>query len=380
MRPASPEDRQRIVDLYKGGMTRPAIARETGWSEGTVHNIIKAAGVQGAGRVTGIRTDPATEARVMTLYEQGVPWREIQRVTGRTEHTVSAIIKRNGSDLDRRKSLTPGDWQEIISLYKGGMDAPEIGRRFGCHSSMAYYVLERSGIDRREQVACDNAGYFDEIDAPEKAYWLGFIGADGCVTGFNRGYPRLAIKLARRDRDHLLILHGALSANRPVRDHAEMSKGQIRPYSTLTVNSPALVEGLLRHGITARKSATLQPWNGPEHLMPHYWRGIVDGDGYIHINPKGVFTGLAGSEFVARGYAAWVNEHFGTHVSARPTPGQVWTVQIGGTLALKRFPYRQSKPVALLAALYDDAPVALARKKALADLAVHGKPLQASMF
>ena len=34
----------------------------------------------------------------------------------------------------------------------------------------------------------------------------------------------------------------------------------------------------------------------------------------------------------------------------------------------------------LLRALYDDAPVALARKKALADLAVYGKPLQASLL
>ena len=77
MRPAPPEDRQQIIDLYKDGMTRPAIARETGWSEGTVHNIIKASGVVGAGRVTGIRTDPETEAQVMALYEQGVTWREI---------------------------------------------------------------------------------------------------------------------------------------------------------------------------------------------------------------------------------------------------------------------------------------------------------------
>ncbi len=47
-----------------------------------------------------------------------------------------------------------------------------------------------------------------------------------------------------------------------------------------------------------------------------------------------------------------------------------WTTQVGGTVGVLK----------LVRALYDDAPVALARKKALADLAVHGKPLQATIF
>ena len=370
MRPTPPEDRQKIIDLYKGGMTRPAIARETGWSEGTVHNIIKASGVVGAGRVTGIRTDPETEAQVMALYEQGAPWREIMKATGRTEHTVSAIIKRNGGSLDRGNRLTDEQRASIPDLYADGLDAPEIGRMLGCHSTSVYSVLTEAGIDRRIRIPCDNPGYFDQIDTPDKAYWLGFIGADGCVTGFNSGNPRLVIKLGRKDRQHLEILHGALQATRPIRDFDEDSYGKMTPVSALTIYSQHVAEALVSHGITPRKSATLQPWAGPPSLMRHYWRGLVDGDGHITINDRGVFSGLVGSEFVARAYATWVNENFGTRVNARPGSTRAWTVQIGGTVRILR----------LLAALYDDAPVALARKKALADLAVHGKPLAATLF
>ena len=372
MRPTPPEDRQRVVDLYKDGMTRPAIARETGWSEGTVHNIIKAAGVQGAGRVTGIRTDPDTEARVIAMYQQGVTWREIMAATGRTEHTVQAIIKRNGGDLDRKKSLAPEDWLRIVALYEGGMDAPEIGRQLGCHSSMVYYVLEQRGIDRREQVACDNPNYFNEIDTPDKAYWLGFLGADGCVTGFARGYPRLQVKLARKDRDHLVKLHKALKARRPIRDIYETSYGKRHPVSVLTVYSPRLVEGLVKHGITARKTDMLQPWDGPADLMPHYWRGLVDGDGHITINQRGVYMGLLGSKPVADKFTLWANRIAGTkvHATLKKPSTTAWCVQVGGTIRV----------LSLLRALYDDAPVALDRKKALADLALHGKPLQAGLF
>ena len=63
----------------------------------------------------------------------------------------------------------------------------------GCDSSSDLLRAWRRAraSSRREQVACDNPTYFDEIDTPDKAYWLGFIGADGCVTGLRAGYPRL---------------------------------------------------------------------------------------------------------------------------------------------------------------------------------------------
>ena len=144
-------------------------------------------------------------------YAEGVPLTEIVRKTGRTEHTITAVLRRNGSAPSRKPHRLTEDLRERIpDLYASGMDAPEIGRVLGCHSSSVYNVLEELGIDRREQIACDNPGYFDKIDTPDKAYWLGFIGADGCVTGFNKGYLRLQVKLARKDRDHLEILHGAL--------------------------------------------------------------------------------------------------------------------------------------------------------------------------
>jgi len=373
MRPAPQEDHDRIINLYKGGMTRPAIAQETGWSQGTVSNIIKASGIVGAGRVTGTRTSPETEAQVMALYEQGVTWREIQRITGRTEHTVSAIIKRNGGDLVRRGEITDATRACIPVMYEQGMDAPAIGRTLNCHSSSVYNVLRNAGMDRRERLAGDNLTYFDYINTPDKAYWLGFIGADGCVTGLDSGNPRLVIKLARKDREHLTILHRALQARRPIRDFEEMSKGRKRPYSALTIYSGHVTEALGRHGVTPRKTNTLDPWAGPATLMPHYWRGLIDGDGSITISSKGVWISFVGSEAVVRGFLAWAHEVCGTRATSRQGHQgnkRYWVTQVGGT----------RRVLELLAVLYDDAPTALTRKKALADLAVHGTPLQPTMF
>ena len=231
----------------------------------------------------------------------------------------------------------------------------------------------------REFRACGNPSYFDEIDTPDKAYWLGFMATDGCVTGFRQGSLRLQVKLARADRGHLELLHQALQAHRPIRDCEEWSKPpgskerKKRPVSVLDVCSPQIVNALVSHGITPRKTDNVQPWDGPPDLMPHYWRGIMDGDGTFCPVPGGAQVGLCGSKAVVDAYLAWAHSVCGT--TATPHQGKkgnrrYWLTNTGGN----------QRPKTLLAALYDGAPVALARKKALADFIVHGKPIAATLF
>ena len=237
---------------------------------------------------------------------------------------------------------------------------------------------------RREFTACGNPSYFDQIDTPDKAYWLGFITTDGMVTGFKAhaaraGSLRLVIKLARKDRAHLEILHRTLRAKRPIRDTEEWSKPpgseerKKRPASILDVCSPQIVNALVSHGVTQRKTDTVQPWDGPADLMPHYWRGVIDGDGTIGTYDGEAKLGLCGSQPLVEAFLEWAKPICGT--TASPRQGKqgnrrYWLLALGGN---KRLP-------PLLSALYDDAPVALARKKAEADHIVHGKPLATTLF
>jgi len=70
----------------------------------------------------------------------------------------------------------------------------------GCHVSRAVITrwVTKHGLKRRRwnSYALD-VSYFNEIDTQDKAYWLGFIVADGCV--FNRvGKRFLSITLAKK--------------------------------------------------------------------------------------------------------------------------------------------------------------------------------------
>lgn len=67
-----------------------------------------------------------------------------------------------------------------------------------------------------------NKDYFKEIDSFEKAYWLGFLYADGCITRFYKDEKlksmSLEIMLQNDDKNHLIKFRDALDSNVPIKD------------------------------------------------------------------------------------------------------------------------------------------------------------------
>lgn len=354
------EERQRIVAFYNSGLTWDEIAASVGRTKKTVAGVLRREGAR------FVRADLGTvdDAKVLSLYEQGLPWTEVAAQAGCSVKTVGNVLQRHGVQPHRRRFFTDDQKAEIVDAYMDGDTAHEIAERLDCDSSGVYYVLRGAGIARRHPIGLTNKTFFDVIDTEEKAYWLGFIAADGCVAGMDRGYPWLQIKLARKDRGHLDKLHAALGADRPVIDNEQMSAGKMREYSTLAVHSSDLVASLIRQGITPRKTLTLQPWIGPPDLMRHYWRGLVDGDGSMTRTPKMWLVSLVGSRDVISAFATWAGSVCSTKATARPSrSGNYWSCQVGGTVGVRD----------LVAALYAGCTVALDRKKALADRVIAGE-------
>lgn len=115
--------------------------------------------------------------------------------------------------------------------------------------------------------------YFDVIDTEEKAYWLGFIMADGC----NNENRILRVTLNNRDRKHLEKLRKSLKSNAPIK----MERGNM---CTLTVSSKILMQGLSKHGVIPNKTFATRMPDIPKHLVRHFIRGIFDGDGCITLS------------------------------------------------------------------------------------------------
>jgi len=151
--------------------------------------------------------------------------------------------------------------------------------------------------------------YFQNIDTEEKAYWLGFIAADGCVHQ-NLGKWYFSIQLSSVDYEHLVKLKTALGFSGKTSRASSSNKitGKIYSGVRFSARSSALVGCLLDCGITPRKSLTLEPWDGPPELMRHYWRGLIDGDGFIWKNQlhRDWAIGFCGSEAMVREFREYL--------------------------------------------------------------------------
>ena len=355
----TPEEQQHMIERNREGASLRAIGREIGRSDVTVRRVLEAHRVVfGPPKTTNRRTSPETEALVLHLYDQGRTWEQINERAGITSVTLGKILKRNGREYDRR-SDAEGNAEIISALYDAGHSTRAIAEMLGHGKTTIGSVIVRHGGTMRQMPGCEYPDYFDRIDTPEKAYWLGFISADGCIVATPQ-YPEgshLAVQLGARDKDHLVKLKVALGATACVHDRTAKTFGKPTRLASLSVGSRRLTEALVALGVTPRKSATIQPWDGPVDLMPHYWRGMVDGDGSLARKTDGVWTVfLCGSEACVRAFTAWAAGICGTTAKPYYRSG-CWYISISGRYQVPK----------LVRALYADAPVSLARKQETAD-------------
>ncbi len=122
---------------------------------------------------------------------------------------------------------------------------------------------------------------FFKIQSPEMAYVLGFIAADGCLSVDKKGYKRLTIELASKDKEHLDKIANIMDFEGKF-SHTKRKDG--RESDIFYVTSETIFNDLLTYNITPRKSLTLQwPDKLEEKYYPDFIRGYFDGDGYCGI-------------------------------------------------------------------------------------------------
>lgn len=201
-----------------------------------------------------------------------------------------------------------------------------------------------------------NATFFDAIDTEEKAYWMGFIMADGNIYHKDgTDLYILQIGLKKADEGHLIKLKASLNSSHPIYTSKEN-------LVTLMIHSKRLCKVLIKHGVVPRKSyEELLPPQMPSELLRHFFRGYFDGDGSLHKTKNGklkrtwAFT-LLGSSSLLKSFIDWM---WSQKLLVR-TPTLHPTRPSCKTLEIKL--RRETEVRAVTKALYKDAKVYLDRK------------------
>lgn len=170
---------------------------------------------------------------------------------------------------------------EIVDQYENKhLSAIKIAKIHKLEQTWILKLLSRNGVKIRPHVQKSwlNENYFQIIDSERKAYFLGYLLADGCVCERPKSSKRLSMSLQLRDGYILEFLREDLESDK------QILYSEIRNNAVLDVSSNKLCNDLIKLGITPRKSFTAKfPTfdQVPEHLFHHFMRGLFDGDGCI---------------------------------------------------------------------------------------------------
>ena len=229
-------------------------------------------------------------AEIVERYRKGESSRKIARRLSVSKHAVLYWLERRG--VPRRGKSEPwkllkSEQREAVRRYLRGESCCEIASDFPVSWGAIRYLVNRKGVmrtlseaQRRYHVDHD---FFADIDAEPKAYWLGFLVADGNVR---RNSVR--INLSAKDENHLLKFKESIQSEHPIfhfqNVRTEPSYGFPAGVSEMVgieVNSEKMVSDLAEYGVVPRKTYSITFPSIERTQVRHFVRGMFDGDGCI---------------------------------------------------------------------------------------------------
>ena len=191
--------------------------------------------------------------------------------------------------------LTKEDLEDLTST----MTDAQIGELFGVTRTAATYHRKKYGVRSLSQRlgqrqykdyyepapgakrayshrrGCNERCFF-RIDDGEAAYWLGLLAADGWIVTHHQQLTGVSLALHSRDIDLLkgyADFVGFRGDPRRTRPNSELYQ--------VKISSRVMAEDLALWGVVPRKSKILELPQLPKELMPHFLRGLFDGDGSV---------------------------------------------------------------------------------------------------
>ena len=156
-----------------------------------------------------------------------------------------------------------------------------------------------------------NEHYFDEIDTKEKAYWLGFMYADGCI------YKNTIIScyLKNADTEHLIQFLKEIEMSEIYLSHSEKTNSD-----RFTLTSKIMHDRLVELGFSNNKSYdnTPHPFDIiPDMFKKYFILGFWDGDGSFSIgnNHRNLASVISNNKLLLESISEYINNSLGDNFS-----------------------------------------------------------------
>lgn len=201
--------------------------------------------------------------------------------------------------------------------------------------------------------------FFEVIDSEDKAYWMGYIVADGSVGKYGVEY-RVSVATKDSDEYHIRRLADAVGFKGTIKKTGGaygIAAGSPK-CSHLVFKRKKMYLDLVSHGVLPRKSkdGTCPKVEGP--IATHFWRGVIDGDGSVFFSDGVPYISLCGSNDVVSSFREWcIGQGASAGINVVVTKAGLSQIQYGRKAARL-----------ITRALYRECSISLDRKQETADL------------
>lgn len=213
---------------------------------------------------------------------------------------------------------------ELLRLVSEKKSAREISSILGINYTTVHRKLRKLGVNLpnyHNELKFDNT-VFDCIDTEEKAYWLGFMYADGYVCPTNNG---VELSLKGSDKKHLEKFRAFLKCSLQVKTGDVTCNGRKFRRCRLYLRNKHFHDSLIEKGCIPNKSLILrfpeQKIFSEPYLLTHFIRGYVDGDGCLSYTKSGRLTiQIVGTSEFLDGIISMFPETFSKRVKDKRHP------------------------------------------------------------
>lgn len=129
-----------------------------------------------------------------------------------------------------------------------------------------------------------NENYFEKIDCPKKAYWLGFIAADGYI---NKECTKLSICI--KDLEILEKFKKDVETDYAISKIEQFDKRTNKIYEeySMQISNKNFIKWVVEHGITHEKTNFIDVEKINMEYFSYFVAGLFDGDGSVFLCKNG---------------------------------------------------------------------------------------------
>jgi hypothetical protein len=201
----------------------------------------------------------------------------------------------------------------IIESYSRTRSMYDTAKELDLSPHYVWRILKKCNIELRNVTDTKNKidideSYFENINSPDKAYFLGLIYSDGNIYD-----NTCRVSLVEDDAYILENISKILSPKRKL--HYKKSRlmpngNMAKPQKSLSFTNKKMIEDLEVLGVFPNKSLHLNFPSSeiiPDNLMSHFIRGYFDGDGSISNRKTRYKCGFVGSDSFCGGLMSYLS-------------------------------------------------------------------------